>query len=98
MTIGAFSWFFGYKLMKYLKGSESGEAISTFNLKGHLGTVTMPLHKSRKGKIIIEAQGTTQELTARISESEDYDTINSHEKILIIDIKNNEAICIKTDL
>lgn len=92
LIAGTFSACYGYKLMKYLKKSESGQSINIYNLIGQKGIVTLPLYKGTKGKIQVFVQGQTFEIPAVLSENADYDTLKVKDEVLIIEINNSSEI------
>lgn len=94
---GGFSAFFSYRLMKYLKKSESGQSISLYNLIGSKGTVTIPIKKNSIGKINVIVQGQIIEIPAKLSETSESEEIKPKEEILIIDF-TDIAIVSKYDL
>lgn len=96
--MGSFAWFFGYKLMKYLKLSASGETFDISALKGIKGKIIMETNKGRKGKVMVEYRGSNYELTAEISENSDDLQFKFGEEVLVIDMQNNIAIVEKYDL
>lgn len=97
-AMGGFAWSFGYMFMSYLKKSESGQAVNTYNLKGKIAKVTLPVGKGHKGKILVEASGNLHQLQAVLSEEATDEMITNNQKVLIIDIIDNTAICVKYEL
>jgi membrane protein implicated in regulation of membrane protease activity len=96
--IGFFSAITGYRFMKYLKSSESGEAINIYSLQGKTGKVILNLTKEKQGKILIEAGAHSIEIRSILSENSTEDELKNGDKIIIIDIKDNLATVIKSDL
>ena len=96
-SMGIFSGWFGYKLMKYLKSSESGESLNLYDLKGKQAIVTININKNSKGKIQTQCKGQTIELIAMIDDSSDKEFFKTRDKVLITDIKNNIAFIIEID-
>ncbi len=95
ISMGTFSAYFGYKLMKYLKANESGEMMNIGNLEGKVATVTLPIHIGRKGKIQINFKGQTEEIAAEIADASDRTEFKLREKVLIYEIRNNTAFVIE---
>jgi membrane protein implicated in regulation of membrane protease activity len=95
--MGAFSWFFGYKLMKYLKSSESGGGFDLSDLKGKTALVTLPVSKDNRGKILVRNETSSFELIAKVSEVASQDIFHSGEVVLIIEIANNTAFIVEND-
>ncbi len=62
--MGFFAGMVGHRFMKYLRGSESGQALQLQDLIGHTGKVTLPPTKERKGKILISTARENIELIA----------------------------------
>lgn len=95
--MGSFAGWFGYKLMKYLKSSESGESINLKDLVGKQALVTLNVSKDTKGKIQTQCKGQNIELAAQIDESSEIDTFKMRECVLITDIRNNIAYIVSAD-
>ncbi len=91
LSLGAFSFIFGHKLMKYLKATETGQGINLKSLVGKQGFVSLPMKRGTFGKIILEQGGQTIELKAEIADVAESDSFKSHENVIIISINNNIA-------
>jgi len=98
IVMGAFSAVTGYKFMKYLKSSESGEAINIYSLQGRTGKVIMNLSKEKQGKILIDAGNQSIEMRSLLAENTLEDELKYGDKVIIIEVKNNIAIVIKSEL
>jgi len=95
--MGAFAWAFGHKLMKYLKGSETGAGIDIAELKGKNAIVSLPVSKQSKGKILIRTETSSIEMIARVSEVSSREQFNPRDEVLIIEISNNTAYIVESD-
>lgn len=95
--IGGLSYFFGYKLMKYFKSSETGEIVNIYNLVGRTGRVELDIKNDKKGKIVVNVGGRLVELVAVRSESSEQTEFRAGEQILITEIQDNIAIVDKKD-
>ena len=96
--IGGLAAGFGYTFMKYLRKSESGEGIEIYQLQGHNGIAALPITKDRKGKVIIESYGSTNELIAKLNPESDVEEIKKGDKIVIIEFEDKIAIIDKFDV
>ncbi len=96
--MGAFASYFGYKLMKYLKFSETGEATNLKLLEGKSAVITLPIHGSGKGKIQIDCKGQTEEMPAKIADASGRTNFNIRDKVLIQEVKDNVAYVIECEL
>ncbi len=96
--IGSLAAGFGYSFMKYLRKSESGEGLEISSLQGHNGVAALPITKYRKGKVIIESYGSTNEIIARLNPASDVEEIKKGDKIVIIEFENKIAIIDKFDV
>jgi len=95
--MGTLASFIGYKTVKYLTNSESGEAVNIFNLKGRKGVVIIPAGKERKGRMRIEASGNMLDLIALVSDVSSQDCFAPGEEALIIDVKDNTVYIVPVD-
>ncbi len=95
--LGTFAAFAGYKILKYLKSSESGEAVDVFNLKGRTGKIILPATKQKKGKMRLEAAGNTIDLIVKVSEVSEKEEFMPGEEAIIVDITNNTVYIIPVD-
>lgn len=96
--MGIISAIFGYKFMKYLKDTESGEATNIADFKGKPAKVVLQLSKDQLGKVKLEVAAQTTEIPAKASEIAKKDFFNVGDNVLIIEIKNNTAYIVETDL
>lgn len=97
-AIGSFSGFFGHKLMKYLKNNETGQGITLYGLIGKNAVVSVPVRRGGKGRIIINHNGQTIEMAAEIADSVEKDYFKLREHVIILEIINNTAKIIESDL
>ena len=97
LGLGSFAYYTGYKIMKYLKLTESGEAIDIYNLKGKSGKITLYTSKTQKGKILVQAQNQNIELIAKVSDTSSKEEFKYGENALIIEINNNTAYIVDAD-
>lgn len=95
--IGASAWLFGYKLMKYLKSSESGEGLSIYSLKGKSAKVIMPIGKNRKGKVQINTGSQSLQLIAKASDISETEEFKKGDEVLIIEVRENYVYVINSD-
>lgn len=96
--LGSFAWLFGYKLIKYLKKSDSGETFNINDLKGIKGKIVLEVYKNRKGKVFIEFKGSNYELPAKLIENSEFDKLKFGDEILVVDVQEGIAIIDKFDL
>lgn len=96
--IGGLAAVFGYSFMKYLKGSQSGDSIDIYDLKGYTAKVTLPVSKTQRGKIIVTIGANTEELIALVSSASYEDRFQIGSEVLIIDFDNKIAIVDKLDI
>jgi len=98
LLIGSLSAGFGYSFMKYLRKNESGEGVEIYQLQGHNGIAALPITKDRKGKVIIESFGSTNEIIAKLSPASQEEEIKKGDKIVIIEFEDKIAIIDKFDV
>ncbi len=98
ILIGIIASYTGYKFMKYLKATESGEAINIIQLEGKVGVVTLNIYKNQPGKLKIEFGGKFEEFIAILSEDSAKEQLSKGEKALVIDIENNKLIVTEFEL
>ena len=99
VLMGSFAAVFGYQLMKYLRGSESGDLGSIYELKGREAVVLLPAEKGKRTKISVTYGARTITLMAKLADISEAESINKGDKILIIDIgENNTCEIVKSDL
>lgn len=94
---GSVAAFFGYKLMAYLKSSESGQALNTTSFIGRKAKVIIPITPNKMGKILVEISGQNVELIAKIT-SPDTDSFAPGDAVLIVSFSDNVAIVSKYDI
>ncbi len=97
IAMGGFAGWFGYKLMKYLAESESGQSLDLSELIGKQAIVTININKNGRGKVQTQCKGQSIELSAVIDESTDIEQFKMREKVLITDIKSNTAYIVSAD-
>ncbi|HOJ03241.1 MAG TPA: hypothetical protein PK916_04485 [Bacteroidota bacterium] len=89
--MGGFAMFVGHKFMRYLKSSESGEAVHERSLIGHVGTVSLAPTKERKGKVRVSMNGQWMEMLALVHPDSARDEYRFGEHVLILDVEHNVA-------
>lgn len=95
--VGSFSYYFGYRLMKYLKTSESGKAVQLLDMKGRYARVNLKVSKIKYGKIFIKTENSSFQIIAKLSESSKKDFLNPGTEVLIIDFDDSIAIVVEKD-
>lgn len=95
--LGTFAAYAGFRTVKYLKNSETGEAVDVFNLKGRVGKVILPASKQKKGKIRMEVSGNTIDLIIKVSDVSEKEEFSPGEDALVLDIKDNTVYIIPVD-
>lgn len=98
LGIGVLASFTGYKFLKYLRSSESGEVQNIYEMHGKLATVRVPMTKSIKGQVIVETGAKQENIIALIDENSRDEHFNFGEKVLIIEIRDGIAYIIKNDI
>lgn len=98
LGIGALAYFAGYQFFKYLKNSETGETISTSDLRGRKAKVLVGISKERDGKILVEVGGATVQLLARASDVAKADCFSPGEEVLIIDTSGSRVYVVNANL
>lgn len=83
--IGSLSWFAGHRLMKYLKSSESGQALNSSSFVGRQGKVIVATRKDKIGKVLVISNNEINELLVKVSDSAEKDSFAKGEQVLIID-------------
>lgn len=68
--MGVFASQVGYRLMRYLKGSETGQAVDLGDLRGHTGTVLVGCGRAQTGKITVRSGTQTLTLLAQVATEE----------------------------
>jgi len=89
--MGAATGFAAAFIIQRLKTVEVGRALGEEDFKGQEGTVLLPFEAGGQGKIRLELGGNTVDLVAR---SEEQTPIERGRKVLVIDIKEGEAIVV----
>jgi membrane protein implicated in regulation of membrane protease activity len=89
--MGAVTGFAAAFIIQRLKAVEVGRALGEEDFKGQEGTVLLPFEAGGQGKIRLEVGGNTIDLVAR---SEEQTPIERGRKVLVIDIKEGEAIVV----
>lgn len=97
VLLGGSSAVFGHKLMKYLKNTETGEGFALQNMIGQLATISHPIRKGGKGKILVTYNGQSFEMNAEMSDICELDLLKNRESVIILDIKNNTAKVVDSD-
>ncbi|MCZ7555158.1 MAG: hypothetical protein M5R41_01980 [Bacteroidia bacterium] len=89
--MGGFAMMIGHKFMRYLKDTESGQSLHERDLVGHVGVITLPPTKERKGKIRVTIGGQTLELLAIIHADSTREEFRYAEQVLILEFEHNIA-------
>ncbi len=87
--IGSLSWFTGHKLMRYLKNSESGEALNSKSFIGKEAKVVVATRKDKIGKVLVKSNNEINELMVKVSDSAEKESFDRGETVFIIDYRNN---------
>lgn len=98
LSAGGFAAWYGYKLMKYLKTSETGQAINIKDLSGKKAIVTLPIKSGNKGKVQVYINGQTEEIPAVLAENAAKKEFNYREEVLITEVNNGIAYISEYDL
>lgn len=96
--LGTISATTGYKLLKYLKSTETGDTFSLNELIGKTAVVSLPMNSGSRGKIVVEQNGQTFELPAEISKESLKGNFSARDNVIILEIINNNAIIIESDI
>lgn len=97
LGMGLFAGVVGHRFMKYLRGSESGQAVHVHQLIGHKGTVSLPPTKTRKGKVRIVTGGNVIELIALLHEDSEAEELGCGEPIFILSLDKDVAYVDRAD-
>ncbi len=89
LGIGSLSWFAGHKLMKYLKSSETGQALDSSTFIGREANVIVRTGKNKLGKVLVKSNNEINELFVKVSDSAEKDSFEKGEQVLIIDYSNS---------
>jgi hypothetical protein len=95
--MGLFAGVVGHRFMKYLRGSESGQALHIGELIGHAGTVVIPPTKVRRGKIRITRSGQVVELLALLHESSEADELRPGDQVFVLTLEKDVVLVDKAD-
>ena len=97
LGMGLFAGVVGHRFMRYLRGSESGQAVHVHQLIGHKGAVSLPPSKTRKGKVRIVTGGNVIELIALVHEDAPDEEIPYGEEIFILSLEKDVAYVDRAD-
>jgi hypothetical protein len=95
--MGLFAGVVGHRFMRYLRGSESGEALHISSLIGHAGRVTLPPSKTRKGKVRIETAGQSVELLALLHEDSVAEELHAGDRVFILALEKDVVLVDRGD-
>ncbi len=95
--MGLFAGYVGHRFMRYLRTSESGQALHVATLLGHQATVALPPTKDRKGKVRVATSGQIIEMLALIHEDSEANEIRQGEQVFIIALGNDVAYVDRAD-
>ncbi|MBR9978314.1 MAG: hypothetical protein KFH87_09515 [Bacteroidetes bacterium] len=95
--MGLFAATVGHRVMRYLRGSESGEVLHVATLVGHPAVVTLPPTKLRKGKVRVTHAGQVVELLALLHEDSESERIQPADRVFIVAISENIAYVDRAD-
>ncbi|MCB2203902.1 hypothetical protein KQI65_04080 [bacterium] len=95
--MGLFAGVVGHRFMRYLKGSESGDALHIASLIGHVAVVTLPVTKFRRGKVRVEAAGQIVELLSLLHESSEADEVRPGDRVFILALEKDVVLVDKGD-
>ncbi|MDT8325700.1 MAG: hypothetical protein RRA94_16415 [Bacteroidota bacterium] len=95
--MGLFAGVVGHRFMRYLRGSESGEALHISKLIGHAGRVTLPPSKTRKGKVRIERAGQSVELLALLHEDSTQEELRVNDRVFILALQKDVVLVDRGD-
>jgi len=95
--MGLFAGVVGHRFMRYLRSSESGQALHIGQLIGHAGTVVIPPTKSRRGKIRIVRSGQVVELLALLHESSEAEELRPGDQVFVLTLEKDVVLVDKAD-
>ena len=95
--MGFFAGMVGHRFMKYLRGSESGEALQLTDLIGHTGKVTLPPAKDRKGKILVSTARENIELIAVQHPDSEVEQLRPGDEVFILHVEKNIVFVDRAD-
>ncbi len=96
--VGLLSAQVGYRFLRYLKRTESGQAIHLNELQGRTGRVLVGCSKQHPGKISLTAGGQVYQLVARASEDASRSSFKPGETVIISHIEQGIAYVIEGNL
>jgi len=91
LGMGSFAMWVGHKFMKYLKSSESGQALHVRDLIGHVAVVSLPPTRSGRGKIRVRAGDRFVELLALVHPDSRHEQLPYGARVFVLDIERNTA-------
>lgn len=95
--MGLFAGVVGHRFMRYLRGSESGEALHISRLIGHAGRVTLPPSKTRRGKVRIEMAGQSVELLALLHADSAQEELRMGDRVFILALEKDVVLVDRGD-
>ncbi len=95
--MGLFAGFVGHRFMRYLRSSESGQALHVATLIGHPARVSLPPTKERKGKIRVVTSGQIVEMLALLHEDSEAEELAPNEDVFIVAMDRDVAYVDRAD-
>lgn len=95
--MGIFAGYVGHRFMRYLRASESGQALHVATLIGHPATVSLPPSKQGKGKVRVENAGQIIEMLALLHEDSEAESLAPGERVFIVAIDKDVAYVDRAD-
>ena len=95
--MGFFAANIGYRLMRYLKATESGSALHQEDLRGRLATVTIDISASARGKIKLESAGQVHQFVAQAAEEATRKEFHAGERVIVFRFQQGVAHVIESD-
>lgn len=95
--MGIFAGYVGHRFMRYLRGSESGQALHVATLIGHSATVSLPPTKERKGKVRVVTSGQIVEMLALLHEDSEAEELRPNEQVFIVAMDKDVAYVDRAD-
>lgn len=95
--MGFFAANIGYRLMRYLKATESGSALHQEELRGRLATVTIDITASARGKIKLDSAGQVHQFVAQAAEEASRKEFRAGERVIISRFLQGIAHVIESD-
>lgn len=96
--IGSLASVVGFKFYNYLLKSETITNDNINDLIGKTGKVILRVNKKNKGKVLVDLGNRTTEITAKVSDISEVNTFDYGRKVLIMEIKNNIAFIINSEI